>query len=58
MHIGILHKCMLSWGEVVAVSVYRAVTRRDEDGYWFADFPDIPGCHTQALRRAGRPANR
>jgi predicted RNase H-like HicB family nuclease len=26
---------------------YRAVIVRDEDGYWFVDFPDIPGCHTQ-----------
>lgn len=26
---------------------YRAVIVRDEDGYWFVDFPDVPGCHTQ-----------
>ena len=36
---------------MVEVNVYRAVVRRDEDGYWFADFPDIPGCHTQAKTR-------
>jgi len=41
----------MSRREVVAVNVYRAVVRRDEDGYWFADFPDIPGCHTQAKTR-------
>lgn len=41
----------MSRGEVVTVSVYRAVVRRDEDGYWFADFPDVPGCHTQAKTR-------
>lgn len=26
---------------------YTAVVVRDEDGYWFVDFPDVPGCHTQ-----------
>jgi predicted RNase H-like HicB family nuclease len=26
---------------------YRASIVRDEDGYWFVDFPDVPGCHTQ-----------
>ncbi|HZW45783.1 MAG TPA: type II toxin-antitoxin system HicB family antitoxin [Dermatophilaceae bacterium] len=30
------------------MSEYRAVIYRDEDGYWVADFPDVPGCHTQA----------
>lgn len=29
------------------MSCYRAVIERDEDGYWFADFPEVPGCHTQ-----------
>lgn len=28
-------------------SRYIAVIVRDEDGYWFVDFPDVPGCHTQ-----------
>ncbi|MGH8885145.1 MAG: type II toxin-antitoxin system HicB family antitoxin [Egibacteraceae bacterium] len=26
---------------------YRAVIVRDEDGYWFVDFPEVPGCHAQ-----------
>lgn len=26
---------------------YTAVIVRDDDGYWFVDFPDVPGCHTQ-----------
>ena len=26
---------------------YTAVIVRDENGYWFVDFPDVPGCHTQ-----------
>lgn len=31
-----------------------AVVDRDEDGYRFVDFPDVPGCHTQGrtLRKA------
>jgi predicted RNase H-like HicB family nuclease/predicted transcriptional regulator len=28
-------------------NIYRTVIERDEDGYWFVDFPDVPGCHTQ-----------
>jgi predicted RNase H-like HicB family nuclease len=33
---------------------YLVVIERDEDGYWFVDFPDVPGCHTQGrtLRQA------
>lgn len=27
--------------------IYKAVIERDDDGYWFVDFPDIQGCHTQ-----------
>lgn len=29
------------------MSTYRATVERDADGYWFVDFPDVPGCHTQ-----------
>lgn len=29
------------------MSTYRATFERDEDGYWFVDFPEVPGCHTQ-----------
>ncbi len=33
---------------------YHVVVERDEDGYWFVDFPDVSGCHTQGrtLRQA------
>jgi len=26
---------------------YRVTLERDEDGWWIADVPDVPGCHTQ-----------
>lgn len=37
--------------------VYRAVIERDKDGYWFVDFPEIAGCHTQA-RTLGKARER
>jgi predicted RNase H-like HicB family nuclease len=27
---------------------FEVVVRRDEDGYYVATVPDLPGCHTQA----------
>lgn len=27
---------------------FDVVVRRDEDGYYVATVPDLPGCHTQA----------
>lgn len=30
------------------MTTYTVEIERDEDGYWIADFVDVPGCHTQA----------
>jgi predicted RNase H-like HicB family nuclease len=27
---------------------YEVVVRKDEDGYYVATVPELPGCHTQA----------
>jgi predicted RNase H-like HicB family nuclease len=32
---------------VAAVTSYRVVYERDEDGYWVADIPELVGAHTQ-----------
>ncbi len=37
----------MSRGKVAEVTTYTVVLERDEAGYWVADFPDVPGCHTQ-----------
>ena len=29
-------------------SQYKVVIEKDEDGYYVASVPDLPGCHTQA----------
>ena len=30
------------------VREYHVVIEKDEDGYFVADVPELPGCHTQA----------
>ncbi|MCK4405804.1 MAG: type II toxin-antitoxin system HicB family antitoxin [Hadesarchaea archaeon] len=30
------------------IKIFNVVVERDEDGYYVASVPELPGCHTQA----------
>jgi predicted RNase H-like HicB family nuclease len=32
---------------MVVMKTYTVVYERDEDGWWVAEVPEVPGCHTQ-----------
>ncbi len=47
MHKHIKFSCPIPFGAALA-SQYKVVIEKDEDGYYVASVPDLPGCHTQA----------
>jgi len=43
-----LNTCLARWRHVKQPRTFHLVVERDEDGFYVASVPELPGCHTQA----------